>query len=238
MKYLLQFLLILGGACLIFLLSDCKKDSTYTVRGRLVDSCIDGKPLAGVDIHLGDKPPNGWTVIIPVTWFCTDNISLSLPSDANGEFRFEYPEGCYGTLFLTLKNKGQVEQVFELMPARNIELLNIVLKNNLKYFVLLQTDTGYSNTDTLFYNIKRNHSKPDSTYKFVTGPFTDKQIIDTVSTTGFYSDNTINTLVDYSWILKSGKKTHHTVGYKLSRPSSFRPTACDPNATITINLTR
>lgn len=205
-------ILLLFGASLL-LLSDCKKETRYVVKGRVMDSCFNGNPVDGVEFELQDLNRKKGELTIFV---CSKHFRAFGNTNANGEFRLEYEHGCYEFVTLKLKKQGMGSVGWWFPPNQNIDLGDIVFKNNLKYFVVLTTDTAYSNQDTLFFNIKQVGFRGDSTFKFLTGPFTNNQFIDTVITTK-HSDFNKTASIDYHWILKSGKRIYRPI-YKTSNP--------------------
>lgn len=201
----------IGLCTLLFFLSACKKDNanTYTVSGRLVDRCTGGQPLAWVDIEL-----TGYA------YTCTGSVNVKGKTGANGEFALSYPTGCSENDFIDLHFKGIGEDMYvaNIRANRDVNLGDIVMRNNLSYKRVLKTDTAYSSADTLFYDIKPKASNPsDSVYKILVGPFSDR-IIDTVMVTIGYNMLKYNSLypVAYEYaVLKSGRKIYKTLSLQV-----------------------
>lgn len=233
MKTFFTFILTLGGlACLLFL-ANCKRDASgpASVQGRILDSCVNGKPIPNVTVRLQDNHKPGL-----LGGGCKDHIDLTAKTDSNGQFYFQYDKVCFSDPLTLSASKGAVFiEVSGIDVKTGANLGDIVMKNNFTYAIFLYPDSAYSTADTLFYDIKpKPNSFPfDTTYKIKTGPFA-AGFIDTLVTSIHY-DVSLNARygVPQRWILKSGQ-TVHVKGDSLYRVGF----PCSSNNRVNIHLHR
>jgi hypothetical protein len=216
MKNLFSTIAIVAiGTFVIFTLSRCKKvERQYEVKGRLIDSCTNGKPLAGFTVSLSDVHKSG------LLRTCTDNVDISTTTDSTGSFSLIYNSVCFSDpLQMDMSNKkGLIQFVENITTNKNINLGNIVVGNNVKYKIKIATDTTYSQADTLYYNIERKGSF-DSTFRFIAGPFANNQVVDSLSTSLSYNAMGLDkplSVATMRWILKSNSKVYKPLNNSAS----------------------
>jgi len=193
----LQHILLLAGlviACLF--LSNCKDlKKNYTVRGRLLHSCDNPVPVKDfkVDLYGSCKGPIEGTT-----------------TNSNGEFLINYEAICtHVPSLISLKYDVSFSSailVDNIRANENEDVGDIYLKDNGFYIIKIKTNHSYTSSDTLYYNRTNLGSE------FITGPFSDNAVIDTLFQTVYKSQNShpvasVNKLL--SWTLKNGSTIHH-----------------------------
>jgi hypothetical protein len=232
MKNLFSTLAIAAISIIIlFTVSQCKKEAKdYTITGRLVDSCTGGNPLGGFSVRLYDVQKASFLRT------CTDNIDQRITTDSTGKFRFSYSTSCLSEpLQIDVSDsKGKTLFVGNITTNKNIDLGDIVPGNNGNYVLKIATDTAYSIADTLFYNIMPRLSGLDSTYKFITGPFANNQLVDSFPVSLGYDagdlSNSFN-IMNIIWILKSSGKVYKP-NTTNPNPHNFIMSPCANNEAV------
>jgi len=197
MKNTTSIFLIL--AFFVIMLSNCKRDDSqvYTISGKVVKSCDNPIPISNLAFEL---------------WYYSDgkrdNANKgSGVTDANGNFSINYtstPGGFNSRLELITSNGpyGQKPLLSKIPQNRNIYVNHVYTDTNFFMVVKIATEKSYSDKDTLFYSVS-NAGK----FKFIIGPFSNNQHIDTVSNFYFDGWNDPNDpknrkgLFDYIWKL-------------------------------------
>ncbi|HYG14877.1 MAG TPA: hypothetical protein VEC12_03920 [Bacteroidia bacterium] len=182
----------------------CKKDGDrHTVKGRLLNSCDDPTPLRGFTVYLYNDYRN------LLNRWCNQGQIATATTNENGEFELSYEKTCSNgdiSLQYDINSISYGSLVYNIEPNKSTELGDIFRKNNGPFQVKIKTNQPYSNNDTLFYGI-RPHIL-DSTYKFITGPFTDGQLVDNYLITVWRIHNrSAETNHLFRWVLKSGKNS-------------------------------
>lgn len=211
------FIICAIGIVLLTTFSNCKKDSDrYTVKGRLLKSCDDPTPVPYAEIYLyNDYKSTAQT--------CNSGEIARGTTNENGEFELGYNRACAdGIVGLGYDISFSTAYVAVAMKSnRDYDLGDIYKKDNGFYLFKIKTNHPYTDKDTLFYNI--TPILLDSTYKFIVGPFTDGQAVDSFKTTVSKIVNPTQdsrSLQTY-WRLKSGKND-----YKFNRFFEFYIEPC------------
>ncbi len=202
------FLLLGSSSCIQR--EDIPFRKEYKVIGRLVKSCNDPTPISDKLVLL-ENPPF-------FDLFCKTGYKVvsRAYTNADGYFELRYEQqNCLIPLKVSIEDPNghptdNFALVTDIKEYENTHLGNVYLKPSVIYNYVVKTNTPYTNTDTLYYNIERSASGKDSTYAFITGPFTEGQVLAT------YQERTERQIhhgdlalqderydYEYYWLLKS-----------------------------------
>jgi hypothetical protein len=165
--------LVLAGMLCALLFTGCSKDDNqkYKVTGRLLKACDDPIPVAGVELIL--HYDGGYS----------DAKDLATTTtDANGNFEFGYG-GVSRILDIYLSINGEsaaglgsrVGYMGGIPRNQDIDAGTLYATRNFFAVAKVSVQRQTSTNDTIYYN-----SSNGKFLKMVVGPFTDKQVIDTV----------------------------------------------------------
>lgn len=152
----------------------------YKVKGRLVQSCDNHTPIANKLIILESENN-------PIL-FCNNRYKVVsrtyTNSDGYFDLKYDRQECIYNPKVSIEDPNGHPTNNYPLVTYlkgnENTNLGNVYLHPTAIYNYVIKTNTPYTTTDTLFYNIKYLSSK-DSVYSVAIGPFTNGQELTTHS---------------------------------------------------------
>jgi hypothetical protein len=237
-NYFLKCLVVFSGLGSLLFLTNCKRnhEQEFVVTGRIVDNCNNSLPVANasLDLHGGGS-----------RLLCKSNgVSVKGKTDANGYFTLIYQGVCPSADELTLEVKktgyGFVDAYY-IAVNQDKDLGTLSIRENLTYKIAIETDTAYSSSDTLFYDIRPTNPF-DSSYQYVTGPFANNTVIDTIITEQQYLFSANPQYVTYNrWILKNGPRVykpdsasyHHT-----TKNTFYNMKPCEPNLKVVFKINR
>lgn len=203
------------------LITSCKKkeeNEQFTVKGKILVSCDDNRPVKNFEIYLY----NDYKAVIANN--CPKGELGRAITDEDGNFEITYKTTCWkGELILRndYDNFSYRNLVVDIGANKDYNLGSIYKENNGFYAYKIKTNTMYSDKDTLYYDIKYK-SNPividsttwvfDSTYKYITGPFINDMLVEYGQTTvphiakenSRYKKDQIIT----RWVLKNGNTIH------------------------------
>jgi Neuraminidase (sialidase) len=168
MPFLKYILLFLMPICLFT--QACKNgDETYTIKGKVLKSCTEPTPIAGrplvltYDYSLNKKSGQEYT-----------------STDAEGNFELKYT-GQFNLGDLTISVKDDSSNFFrtlirDIEKNRNLNIGNVLNADIFFAYLRIKTTKPNTQNDTLFFEKQGNKFN-----KFMLGPFTNGQIIDSIS---------------------------------------------------------
>ncbi|HYG16196.1 MAG TPA: hypothetical protein VEC12_10630 [Bacteroidia bacterium] len=240
-------------ACIVLLLTvitgSCKKDKVFHVKGRVLDGC-NGTPVEGAILNLNGSDDQKEYLFPDM---CKDDkVAANAITDANGEFIIRYDEVCeVWSLALDIFKKSgnaNLQQLVLSVPVnKDVDLGDLNIQNSISCAVSIATDTSYSASDILVFNIrpKVSSGQRDSTFKSVSGPFADNQVVDTLIIPASVLISSDSADVTYKWLLKNGsrfiKPTFLPPGSNIpspdDRPQVHQVKSCLP-CSIRLNISR
>lgn len=183
----------------------------YKVKGRLVQSCDNPTPIAHKLVILETDHT--------IKLFCKNNYKVvsRAYTDDNGYFELKYDkQNCISPLKVSIEDpNGHPTQNYALVTYlkgnENTNLDNVYLSPTASYNYVIKTNTPYTQTDTLFYNIKYAYEgAKDSTPMAISGPFTNGQQLTTFLQTaqrqihhGDWALQNDRYDYEYRWVLKT-----------------------------------
>jgi hypothetical protein len=172
MRTIIMTLFCISISVLHYGCKEDESDKSYTITGKVVKSCDNPMPFANLPFEL---------------WYYSDSKRDSKQhatgvTDENGEFKISYthtPNGFNSSLNIITANGpfGQKNLLYNIPQNQNIHADNVYTDSNYYLIAKINTEKSYTALDTLFYNI----GLPLGQYKYVVGPFSNNQIVDTVS---------------------------------------------------------
>lgn len=153
----------------------------YFISGRLVKSCDNPSPIANKLVILETDHS--------VKLFCEPDYKVVARAytDNNGYFTLKYEQqNCIPLLKVAIEDpNGHPTQnhalVTYLKGKENTLLGDVQLEPKIIYNYVIKTNRPYTQHDTLYYNIERLNGGRDSSYAYISGPFTDGQVLSTYS---------------------------------------------------------
>lgn len=121
---------LLWISCALLLFTGCRREKTSVLKGRLLDSCMNGLPLANEKVYFRIGKFGGWSEAIAET-----------TTDANGYFSVSYTtKSHYG---LSMSVAGQ-KIVTGIDPRKNIDFGDVYSRLVAKTVVKVQVNNPYA----------------------------------------------------------------------------------------------
>lgn len=178
------FLLFVLCTFLLVLLSDCKRDGNYSVRGRFLRSCENPEPLRDVEVVLYSIDETN----IPIKT-CKHNVRIAVKTDSEGNFEFSYKKICSRLkLGVRASAKPYSLDIVGIDIREDIVLGNVFGVDSIPISLSIKTDTAYSNQDTLYCGFRQTRTR-DTFDLAIPGPFTDNQFIGKMLPRWYVYDN-------------------------------------------------
>jgi hypothetical protein len=162
MKTSIQILLLFS----LLLFSDCRREKSWVISGRLLHSCDNPTPVFGHTLTISSSK------------------SISNPKvETNREGRFELPYELdyrqHDNIFIT---DFSAHYVTGIPKKKNLDVGDVYLNDNYSAFLQLSVQRPTSSEDTVYYDFNGYRNGKKYFRKFKIGPFVDGQIIDSYVT--------------------------------------------------------
>lgn len=155
---------------LSFLLSDCKRERTIVLKGRLLKSCDSAVAVSNIPLWIRADMNSSQKVL-------TDNHgNFSIPIEIDKHIEqvvLVGPQALNGS-------GGTMEYAVGIPKDKNTFVGDVYFKDNYFFAITLRVKRATSIQDTLFYDLNGYQNGEPIFRRYVTGPFTDNQVIDTV----------------------------------------------------------
>lgn len=224
---LLKKTLLLVFFPLLVLLNNCKKENenrTYTLTGRILNSCNNPAPIVGKEFVLQYAYNTGVSKGVEEKGRIT--------TDANGKFSITYTNIKHDDIALNLVEENTFGQSIILgnIPQNNDLSVGDIYLNaeTLLFYKMKISGVSTSTSDTLYYHIGSREQK-------IAGPFHEMQVIDSLTVHPFqlYTSNSLDTkkvtISAISW--RTDTKT-----YPIQQTISF--SICDKTKDVMIDLSQ
>lgn len=160
MKRITQILILVS----LFLFSDCRREKSWIIKGRLLESCDNPIPVSGRLLYISSSK----SISNPV-----------VQTDDEGRFSLPYELDYRQIEFIKLRDENKIYLV-GIPKKENIVVGDLYSKDNFFALLKLQVNRATSVEDTIYYDYLGYRGAMRNYRKFKVGPFTDGQVIDSV----------------------------------------------------------
>ena len=189
--------IILAFSFLLF--TDCRRERSWIIKGRLLESCDNPVPVVGHPLFIRSSH----SIVNPI-----------IETDHEGKFSLPYELDYRQVEYLELKsNLNFKTYVIGLPKKENINVGDVYLNDNYSFVVNVFVEKLTSNNDTIYFD----HNIHTGYGKFVVGPFKNNQTIDTlvIRTTKFHD-------LDY-FSKRSDKRSMFSLGHYMYNQTKLYP---------------